>query len=1162
MIKKDNFENFNKELAHLYEREGLIELDKKFLSFLEDYDSVLFSEALKARLNTLTSEEESHLIINLAPCVERFLSTIFNIRKDIEDHIKKHEALDPLYECKKLFIQKRAAKNKLEHKLENKEDFIHSSLLRKTLEDLFQEPFSELTFACHVLKWLEEEDTYKKELNIALEYASWAISTEEGQAFHHKGVLFKIPRKLDYSNLVPTETEIKKGILFKKYPKFASCESLTSLEEIGTLEKTLDQVSYCLKCHHQKNDFCSKGLETEEYTKKFKHRIFQERLSGCPLDEKISEMNVVKSQGFSLAALAIIIIDNPMVAATGVGICNDCAKSCIYQKQDPVQVPFIETSILEDVLSFPWGFEIYSLLTRWNPMNFRRPFPKAPSGYKVLIVGLGPSGFTLAHHLLNDGHAVAAIDGLKIEPLEEGFSGRDVKGQETPFYAIYDVKNILNGIDTRVREGFGGVMEYGITSRWNKNYLKLIRMLLERRKEYIFFGGVRFGGTLTIAQALEMGFDHIALCMGAGQPNIIPLKNGLTRGVRQASDFLMALQLTGAEDAQSISNLQIRLPAVVIGGGLTAMDAATEILAYYPKQVEKFLSRYEELIKILGEKEVRSTWTEEDKEIFREFQSHAMQLREERKNAEKEEKPPKIKELLQIWGGVTIAYRKELKCSPSYQTHEEEVRAALRKGVMFAENLTPLTVEKDIYGASSGLKLQDEKGEVHTLSARTILVAAGTSPNTILAQEDCKNLSLDGKYFKAANIYGESVQPEAFCKPKETYVLMKDASNSLKVSFFGDLHPSFSGNVVKAMASAKKGFPIITEGLVRFPPKIPLYKDLWQNLNNMLRPTIHCVQRLTPNILEIVLKAPAMAKAFKPGHFFRLQNFESLSFTSHNTKFLMEGVALTGVESNPEKGLISTIVQERGASTFLCKMFKPGEPVVFMGPTGSSTYIPSQETVLLIGEGIGNATLLSLGKALKEKGCRVIYLAGYRKIIERYKKEYIEDFADQVVWCSEQRPGFFGGRKQDINFVGTVTQAMEAYGMRQLVPILYPFEEVSHVMVVGSSSMMKETGRLCQKDLAHVFHPACKIISSINSPMQCMMKGVCGQCIQTHIDPLTQAEKIVFSCVAQDQDIQSVDFNELRARLKQNSLQEKLSKLWVEYCFSNCQKKNSSIKKI
>ena len=70
-------------------------------------------------------------------------------------------------------------------------------------------------------------------------------------------------------------------------------------------------------------------------------------LAGCPLDEKISEMNVVKQNGNPIGALAIVVIDNPMCAATGHRICNDCMKSCIYQKQEPVDIPQIETRTSE-----------------------------------------------------------------------------------------------------------------------------------------------------------------------------------------------------------------------------------------------------------------------------------------------------------------------------------------------------------------------------------------------------------------------------------------------------------------------------------------------------------------------------------------------------------------------------------------------------------------------------------------------------------------------------------------------------------------------------------------------------------------------------------------------------------------------------------------------
>ena len=55
----------------------------------------------------------------------------------------------------------------------------------------------------------------------------------------------------------------------------------------------------------------------------------------------------------------------------------------------------------------------------------------------------------------------------------------------------------------------------------------------------------------------------------------------------------MALQLTGAFKRNALPNLQVQLPAIVIGGGLTAIDTATEFFAYYPVQVEKMLDRYE-----------------------------------------------------------------------------------------------------------------------------------------------------------------------------------------------------------------------------------------------------------------------------------------------------------------------------------------------------------------------------------------------------------------------------------------------------------------------------------------------------------------------------------------------------------------------------------------
>lgn len=60
-----------------------------------------------------------------------------------------------------------------------------------------------------------------------------------------------------------------------------------------------------------------------------------------------------------------------------------------------------------------------------------------------------------------------------------------------------------------------------------------------------------------------------------------------------------------------------------------------------------------------------------------------------------------------------------------------------------------------------------------------------------------------------------------------------------------------------------------------------------------------------------------------------------------------------------------------------------------------------------------------------------------------------------------------------------------------------------------------------------------------------MMKEICAQCLQLHKDPLTGKETVVFSCFNQDQELDAVDFDNLRSRLRANTAQEKLSNAWL-----------------
>lgn len=1141
----------------LYRRDGLCKIDQLFVQDLGEANPGLQQRFLETRTlhESMEYKDVSNVLVDVAPYVEDFLAKLFCIEPAVRHLANRHHELANIYSCKRLFVQRQAIKKYPQEEVEGWD----SNLLKATLENYLGAPITERGYADAVQAWSEHKEQHVDALDAAARYAAWAVLTVEGQHTHKQGVLFKVPKKLDFFHLVPVETEIVDGITIQKLSPdhWRYREGFGLTDNGGSLEQVLDQANYCIYCHNQGKDSCSKGLKEKDG--RFKKTVHHVPQAGCPLEEKISEMNLLKSRGVSLGALAVVAIDNPLCAATGHRICNDCMKGCIYQKQDPVNIPMNETGILQDVLNLPYGFEIYSLLTRWNPLNLHRPVQKPLTPYKVLVAGLGPAGFNLSHHLLNEGHTVVAVDGLKIEPLPPEISGVTSLGKKVPFMPIESIDTLFEALDERTPAGFGGVAEYGITVRWNKNYLKIIRLLLERRQHFAMYGGIRFGSTVTYEDARRLGFDHIALAMGAGKPTVIQIPNALARGVRTASDFLMALQLSGAAKKDSIANLQLRLPVLVIGGGLTAVDTVTESLAYYPVQVEKFLSRYETLVAKKGEAAVRTAWNEEEKQIADEYINHAKAIRLERQVAREESRLPNILALLKSWGGAKMVYRQKLQDAPAYRLNHEEVELAMQEGLELYEQVTPVAVELDDFGHAKGLKVKIQTGEGRTpedriLSARTIFMAAGTNPNTVLAREDALHFEVDGKYFKAINEQGETVKPEPnTSKPLEVHVLMHKSDDHKYVSYFGDLHPSFVGNVVKAMGAAKQGYPIISSILTKVPPFTEEgAEEFIDKISKEWIATIERVERLTHNIVEVVVKAPAAARGFHPGQFYRLQNYESYARkiedgTHHKTTLAMEGLALTGAWVDKEQGLLSTIVLEMGGSSDLCIHLKPNEPIVLMGPTGTPTHITGGETVMLVGGGLGNAVLFSIGKAFRAAGSKVLYVAGYKKAQDRYKVKEIEEASDVIIWACDEAV-FTPERDQDRAFHGNIVEAIAAYGRGMLGKIEIPLSDVDRLIAIGSDRMMAAVQKARHGILKPMLNPKHEAIGSINSPMQCMMKEICAQCLQRHVDPVTGEETYVYSCFNQDQCLDKVDFSHLNERLKQNTTQEKLTAQWVDHC--------------
>jgi NADPH-dependent glutamate synthase beta subunit-like oxidoreductase/NAD(P)H-flavin reductase len=1177
-----------------------------------------FDEYRRTKGEGMTPLQHSDAVLAAAPFVGAFLAEVFGVQAEASEFRRKVRASDPVWRFRKDFLKKRVLRpdaGKAWAAAASAEAVAKAALGAVTAAPIGGTLDEEATIAIAACAVLEIDDVARKaakgggaEWTDALRARARgilaavrplgvdpsdaddaslarvvALSLDALEAWlasrrtdAHDPIRrwpsMHLPKSIDYAHLVEIERPVPDLPELFVGPKHERRQRLGfSLTDKRMSAREVEQeIDYCMLCHDRDKDSCSKGL-VDAKTGGYKKNPLGVALSGCPLGEKISEMHAMRQAGELLAAMAIIAIDNPMCPGTGHRICNDCMKACIFQKQEPVNIPQVETRVLTETLALPWGLEIYQLLTRWNPLNVERPVLKPYRGKNVLVVGVGPAGYTLAHHLACEGFGVVAVDGLKLEPLKESLVGTPERAPAP----IRDASTLFSDLGERKLLGFGGVSEYGITVRWDKNFLTVVQLVLARNRNIRMYGGVRFGGTLTLDDAWELGFDHVAISAGAGRPTIIDMKNNLACGIRKASDFLMGLQLSGAYKHSSIANLQVSLPAVVIGGGLTAIDTATELLAYYQVEIEKELARYELLLASgYSEIDLRQRFDDGEWKTLGRHLAHARALRDEKARAATENREPHVQELLEAWGGVTLVYRKGMHDSPAYRLNHEEVAKSLEEGIRYAEHLSPVEAVLDEHAHVQALRFRRNDGSIVEMPALTVCVAAGTSPNVIYEKEYPGTFELDDKkrYFRpyvaqrdaSGNVALERASRAidgfftSYCKDGKT------------VSFYGDNHPHYAGSVVRAMASAKDGYPHVARLFPEAPAgdradqaRADAKRDaLFARLDRELVPTVHAVNRLTPTIVEIVVHAPIAARKFRPGQFYRLQNFETFApvvtaerGTDANglpaavglARLAMEGLALTGAWVDVDKGLLGTIVLEMGASSRLCAALVPGEPVVVMGPTGQPTEIASSETVLLCGGGLGNAVLFSIARAFKSLGGKVLYFAGYRRGEDLFKREDIEAATDQIIWCTDGGAAIAPRREQDKHFRGNIVRAMHAYGVGELggSPAI-PLKQVARIIAIGSEGMMNAVREARHNLLAPLLDPRHVAIGSINSPMQCMMKEVCAQCLQKMRDPRTGEEHVVFTCFNQDQELDAVDFRNLRERLRANSMQEKLTNVWLD----------------
>ncbi|MEE3003351.1 MAG: FAD-dependent oxidoreductase [Pseudomonadota bacterium] len=1097
---------------------GLKKLDEKFLSYLRSNHTETYDSLISYRSGSC--DDLSNFLLDVARCLEFFIADLFKINNYVQAITKSYLDDNPILNFKNIFVIKESKRNI--RNIHTMPGFVElQSWLSNQLQchNLLNADI-ELSVSQLAMIYLTDRELYKEQIASLIEWCCHCQVTEDAKEFVDGWISFQLPQRVITTELISVTKKDK--IAYKSETDLYRRDGFVLTDQGKDAREVRSDINQCIYCHDKDGDFCSKGFPVNKKDPDlgFKRNDLDNHLLGCPLEQKISEMNLLKKEGLVIAPFAVIMRDNPTCALTGHRICNDCQKACIFQKQDPVDVPQIETKILKDLLALPWGVEIYDLFTKWNPLIQDTYFMQDYNGYKVLVMGMGPSGITLSHYLLMEGCAVVGMDGLKIEDLENDLLTRPVKF----FKDIAD-----NDLGQRKVLGFGGVAEYGITARWNKNYLKLVYLSLLRKKYFQVLGSVRFGGTITIQDAWDIGFDHLAIAVGAGLPKEMNIPGSLAKGMRAANDFLMALHLTGATKSDSFANLQVELPALVIGGGLTGVDTATELQALYIQQVERVLNRYETLIFKWNSKDINAYFPDISLKKLYKFLQHGREVRLCRLKASEAGEKPNFAPLLRKWGGVTIVYRKRMIDSPAYRNNHFELQKALEEGIYYAECCDPKKVILDENQYVKALKVKNFKNDIDVdfeFPAKNIFFATGAKPNVAYGFEHAKDIQRLGYSYVLQDENEQSIKSSSenkHCKDRHLDFFSSYNDGSHKVSVIGDTNPAFQGSVVKAIASAKQSYKKIVSDLRQNIPLTHISKDSCESMMSNLSLLQHSyilAQEIEDNCIKVTIYAPLALKNFKLGNFFRVQNYEK-----ENRENFIEPVSIFPSHISDDKTNFTCYIEKKLAR-LLCRYWQVGEKVAIMGPTGVRANIKDDHNhTLLFFDNTQIGPVRLLAERIRQFGYRVDLVLSLDSISQLYAYESLKEVANELIICCSEKseeatrlPNLYFGELSDV--------ILKSSRHNNII-----LGSVTKIIVKGQSDLINRVKSLRFDILPEQFKMQPKTTASVLGPMQCMLKGVCAQCLQWQIDPVSgERTKAVYSCSWQDQPLEIIALDHLESR--------------------------------
>ncbi len=1113
------------DVADLYCLEGLRRIDGKFITWLNTQAPELAAFLLQMRQapKDIDDLRYSQWLCQTAPHLEAFLADVFHLEDQRMQRVAMAASEHPIVQFKQHFVLKEGKKRM--RQLAQGPSW--ESLEAWRLATVAQIKDQEWAMARFAVACLTDPERHQQALHNLYWWCAHMLVNP--QPWIQNWVSFKIPKKLDFDRLIPVQTSAFDQSAWAIVPEQRrQRQGFDWTDQTWSLRALHGETHYCLFCHEKSGDFCRTGFPQKKGDPSIglRQNPLSSWLVGCPLDQKISEMNLLASKGHALAALATLMIDNPMCVLTGQRICNECMKACIYQKQTPVDIPKIESTLLKEILRWPWGVELYALLVQWNPLRREQFLPEPFQGSRVAIMGMGPAGMTMAHHLLMAGCAVVGLDGQAIQPPPSAW--------QRPIHRYEDLEHHLSH---RPIYGVGGVSEYGITARWDKNLITLAYLTLMRRAHFQCYGSVRFGGTWTLEDAWRQQFDHVVIALGAGLPKTLNVGNSMAVGMRTANDFLMALHLGGAGHPKASLGLEVHLPAVVIGGGLTAVDTATELQALYLQQVAQAHQQKQQHIAIWPQLKAHfsaASWRKIER-----WCQHGAELAAAKKHAMLTQTPLDLHALLQGWGGVTILYRKRLQDSPAYRINHEELHAAFQEGILYRPCVQPQKIMVDAQGEVCGVMVHpmrlDEAGVWHEtvdatiIDAQSIWSAIGTQLNVAYSFEHPGQLDKSNHFQYAAHTWHadsglQAASPGLHCKTT-TLALFTQVTVKAGVSFIGDSHPAFHGSVVKAMGSAKRGYPEIVARL-QHHQKASLsgraYQAFVETLQALFVTRLVSQTWAAEDVVTWQVHAPAIAQAWQPGTLCRWQ-----PKASHVEGHISPPIFMTPIAVDPARGMVTVC---HVVSDVVCRQalnaVKIGARLDLMGPTGVRLSLPTQPTpVLFFVQRAWMPTLMAVLAPLHQAGHRVYVVVHDgpnpvgQTLLEAHTEKWIMAGVAEGGWSAMPHQQTYWS--QLAHWLDGVTLGA-VYGLVQPKMLQILAEQVS----VHTES--KRPAWLAQN---------AKVMGQAMGAMQCGLKGVCAQCLQWQVDPQTgQRTKAVYGCSWQNQPLADLDIQHMAARQRLNGL--------------------------